>query len=79
MKKPSITQARRICNELGGSVRAVIILALYEDNIAGASYGENTALCKQAGYTLDKIVEGCESGAIPIWPGINPRFKGGEL
>ena len=67
MKRPTITQAKRLCSEMGGSVRAVIVLALYEDNVAGASYGENTILCKQAGYTLDKIIEGCESGAIPIW------------
>jgi len=67
MKRPTITQAKRLCHEIGDSVRAVIVLALYEDNVAGASYGENTILCKQAGYTLDKIIESCESGRIPIW------------
>ena len=67
MKRPTITQAKRLCHEMGDSVRAVIVLALYEDNVAGASYGENTILCKQAGYTLDKIIEAIEEEKIPVW------------
>ena len=65
MKKPTISQARSICDSL--NVRAVIILAFSEDNVAGASYGETKLECQQTGYTLDRIIEDLCEGRIPVW------------
>ena len=65
MTRPTITQARRICDEL--KARGVIILAFTEDNFAGASYGETRGECRQLGVTLDAIVDDINAGRIPVW------------
>ena len=72
MKHPTITQARTICEALGATyttdpVRGVIVLAFSRGNVAGASYGETKAECKQVGYTLDRIIEYIMGGLIPVW------------
>lgn len=64
-KHPSISQARVICDAV--KAKAVIVLALYDDRVAGVSYGETKQLCAESGYTLDCIVEAIEQGRIPIW------------
>lgn len=65
MKRPTVHQAHGICDAV--KARAVIVLALYDDHVAGASYGETAKLCKEAGYTLDCIVDDIEQGRTPIW------------
>lgn len=65
MTRPTVHQARRICESL--KARAVIILALSEDGVAGASYGQTKLECKQTAYTLEVIMEGLEEGDIPVW------------
>lgn len=65
MKRPTITDAKTICERIGA--RAVIVIALYPDNFAGASYGETKRECGQTGYTLDRIMEEIQSGGIPVW------------
>ena len=65
MKPPTVRQAHAICDSV--KARAVIVIALGSDGtIAGASYGETRLERKQAGYTLDCIVDAMESGQIPI-------------
>lgn len=64
-KRLTVSQAHTICDSV--KAKAVIVLALYEDRVSGASYGETKALCRQAGYTLDCIIDGLEAGTIPIW------------
>ena len=65
MKTPTISQARAICEAL--KVRGVIVIALSEDNIAGASYGETKLECKQTAFAMDLIIKSLETGAIPVW------------
>ena len=65
MKRPTIRQTRAICESL--NARAVLVIALSKDNVMGASYGETKLECKQAGFTLDKIIEAIENGWIPVW------------
>jgi hypothetical protein len=43
------------------------VLVFTDDDVAGASYGETKAECKQIGYTLDKIIEAICEGRIPVW------------
>ncbi|HWQ54850.1 MAG TPA: hypothetical protein VN442_14280 [Bryobacteraceae bacterium] len=65
MNRPTITQARRICEAL--KARGVIILAFTEDNFAGASYGETKGECGQLGRVLDKIASLMGSGFVRVW------------
>lgn len=65
MKRPTISQSSSICASL--KARGVIILAFSADNVAGASYGETRAECKQMGYTMDCIVDAINEGRIPVW------------
>ena len=64
--RPTISQARAIHSSLP-ECRAVIVLAFTDDDVAGASYGDTKAECKQIGYTLDKIIEAIRDGRIPVW------------
>ena len=65
MNTPSIRQAHEICDSLKAD--AVLIIALSQDGVKAASYGETRLLCKQAGYTLDYIVDALLDGRIPVW------------
>lgn len=65
MIRPTVHQAHAIRDLL--KVRAVIILALSEDNVAGASYGETKKECKETAYTMDRIIEDIQEGRIPVW------------
>ena len=65
MKQPTVHQAHGICDSV--KARGVIVLAFSGNNVAGASYGETKAECKQIGYTLDLIIEGIMEGRIPVW------------
>ena len=65
MKPPTVHQAHAICDSL--KARAVIVLALTDDNVAGSSYGETKLECQQVGYTLDRIIEAIQAGFIPVW------------
>jgi hypothetical protein len=47
--------------------RGVIVLAFSGDNVAGASYGETKAECKQIAHTLDLIIVDIMEGCIPVW------------
>lgn len=85
MKRPTVRQAHAICESV--KAKAVIILALSDDQVAGASYGETRALCKQAGYTLDCIV-GChrkrqdsrlDNRAVHQLPAHSRRGRGGAV
>ena len=65
MKRPTVHQAHAICDSV--KARGVIVLAFSDDNVAGASYGETKAECKQIAFTLDEIIEAIQEGQIPIW------------
>ncbi len=56
MRTPNIRDARDLCNRLG--VRAVMVIALTEDNVSGASYAQTKTECGQTAHTLDKTIEG---------------------
>jgi hypothetical protein len=64
--RPTISQARAIHSSLP-EVRAVIVLAFTDDDVAGASYGDTKTECNQIGYTMDKIIEAICDGRIPVW------------
>lgn len=65
MKRPTIKQAKQICESL--NARAVIVLMLDQEAIAGSSYAQTKAECKQAGETLDEIINAIDTGKIPVW------------
>ena len=65
MKQPTVHQAHGICDSV--KARGVIVLAFSKDKVAGASYGETKAECKQIGYTLDQIIEDLRGGRLPVW------------
>ena len=65
MKHPTVHQAHAICDSV--KARGVIVLAFSGDNVAGASYGETEAECKQIGHTLARIIEDLMAGVIPAW------------
>ena len=65
MKQPTVHQAHAICDSV--KARGVIVLTFSADNVAGASYGETKAECKQIGYTLDRIIEDLMEGRLPVW------------
>ena len=67
MKRPTITQAKQICQTAGA--RGAIILVFDEDDIEGASYGETRDECEQLGKTLDRIVDLIGKGHIAVWDG----------
>jgi hypothetical protein len=65
MTKPTIKQAREICDSV--RARGVIVLAFAEDTVYGASYADTKVECKQLGHTLDQIVEAIENCEIRVW------------
>lgn len=65
MKRPTITQAKKICEEL--RARGVIVLAFDEDDFQGVSYGETRAECSQLGQTMDAICDEISAGRIGVW------------
>lgn len=65
MKRPTITHAKRICQELGA--RGVIVLVFDVDDFQGVSYGETRLECSQLGQTLDVIVNEISDGVIQVW------------
>lgn len=71
MKRATVSQAKALCEAL--NARAVIILALDKDNIAGASYGQTKAECRETGYTLDQIIDMIDDGRILVWDASGAR------
>jgi len=69
-RNPKITDASKFCKVYGA--RAVIIVALDANTVAGASYGETKAECKMAAQTLDRIIDALVDGTIPVWGGSAP-------
>lgn len=65
MRNPTIADARAICDRL--NARAVIVIALSDDNVCGASYGETRVECRQTAQTMDLIIREIEAGNIPVW------------
>ena len=65
MKEPTVYQAHTICDAV--KARAVIVIALDDADIKASSYGETKALCQQAAYTLDCLVDAITDGRIPVW------------
>jgi len=65
MKKPTIAQAKAICEAL--KARGVIVLAFTEDDVAGASYAASRSECQQLGYTLDCIIDAISDGRCTTW------------
>lgn len=63
-RPPTVHQARRVCSETGA--RGVIVLALDDEGVAGASYGATKAECAQMGTLLDRIVDALESGKVRL-------------
>ena len=62
---PVVADARQLCQKL--RVRGVIVIALTDDDVSGASYGETRSECAKVGKTLDRIVNGIIDGSIPVW------------
>ncbi len=65
MKRPTITQAKQICQSAGA--RGCIILVFDADDFQGVSYGETRGECAQLGKTLDAICEEIGAGRIGVW------------
>jgi len=65
MKSPTIGDARAICERLGA--RAVIVIALTRDDLAGVSYGQTKRECGQVGHALDRICKAIEDGRLKVW------------
>ena len=65
MKQPTISQARAICDAV--KARGVIVLAFSKDNVAGASYGETKAECKQLARVMDDMILSIQMGDIQVW------------
>jgi hypothetical protein len=63
-RRPSITDARRVCEANGA--RAAIIIVFGDEQFGAASYGETRAECASTGRTLDAIVEALQNGTLPV-------------
>ena len=71
MKRPTITQAKRLCSEMGGSVRAVIVLALYDNYFADVV---------QQGLALNSYIDPVALAlANGIAAGLNPTMARQKL
>jgi hypothetical protein len=69
VKRVSITEARRICEQIGA--RGVIVLSFDEDDVQGTSYGATREECADLAETLEAIAEKIEREEILVW-----SFKG---
>ena len=54
--------ARQVCAQI--NARAVIVIALNGETVAGASYGQTKEECAEAGRILDQIIERIEQEEI---------------
>jgi hypothetical protein len=63
--QPKIMHARQVCSQI--NARAVIVIALNEESVAGASYAQTKEECGEAGKTLDEIIDLIERGEIKTW------------
>lgn len=71
MKRPTITAARRLCEEHGA--RQVIVLCFDGESVAGASYGATREECADVAAVLDVLVDGMLDRSIPVPGAIPPR------
>lgn len=55
MTNPKISDAKRICQQLGA--RSVILIVIDKDRYGAVSYGETKAECTMTGRILDRICE----------------------
>lgn len=62
MKKATITEARRLCEE--HDARQVVVILFDGERLAGVSYGATKVECAAVAKTLDDIVDGLMSGKL---------------
>lgn len=65
MNKPTVKEARRVCDAL--DARQVVVVAFDGEGAFGvASYGETRGECKLAAKTCDAIADMLMDGRLPV-------------
>lgn len=62
MKKPTITDVRRVCE--AHEARQAIVILFDGERYAAVSYGTTKAECKAVAKTVDDIADGLAAGRI---------------